>query len=374
MLQERRHWPVVVVGAGPAGLAVSRQLIRRRVEHVVLERGEDVGASWRSFYSSLVLHTGKHLSSLPDLPFERGDPLFTPRPAFVGYLERYAQSLELPVQHRTEVVAATPTDDGWALEIDGDLLRARVLVVATGIAGRPRVPAITGRGAFVGTVRHSIEYRDPQPFVGRRVLVVGAGNSGSEIASELGRAGIATTIAIRSGVLVVPLTVAGVPSQYIGIALRRLPRSIGTAIARASVAIGARRRRDGLPRSTENPLDVIPIVGMHLSDAIREGRVKVRAGLTELTGTTARFADETEAPFDDVILATGFTAAVAWLNGWIALDERGFARRRNRVVSADQGRLLFVGHSYDAGGGLVNIRRDAPLAAEAAVAMLGGGP
>lgn len=372
MLQERRHWPVVVVGGGPAGLAVSQQLVRRHVEHVVLERGEAVGASWRNFYTSLVLHTGKHLSSLPDLPFERQDPLFTPRPAFVDYLERYARTFDLPVRPGTEVVAATPTDDGWSLETDDGALQARVLVVATGIARRPRVPVITGAAMFAGTTRHSIEYRDPRPFEGRRVLVVGAGNSGAEIASELGRAGIATTIAIRSGVLVVPLTIAGVPSQYIGIALRRLPRAIGTTIARASVAIGTRRRRDGLPRSTEDPLDVIPIVGMHLSDAIRQGRVDLRPALTELTTTTARFADRTEAPFDDVILATGFTAAVAWLGGGIALDERGFARRRDRVVSADRRRLLFVGHTYDAGGGLVNIRRDAPLAAEAAAAMLGG--
>ena len=372
MLQERRHWPVVVVGAGPAGLAVSHQLLRRRIEHVVLERGDDVGASWRTFYTSLVLHTGKHLSSLPDLPFGRGDPLFTPRPAFVDYLDRYARTLELPVRSRTEVVAAAPTDDGWSVATDADALSARVLVVATGIAGRPRVPAIPGSETFGGTIRHSIEYRDPVPFAGRRVLVVGAGNSGAEIAAELGRAGVATTIAIRSGVLVVPLTIAGVPSQYIGIALRRLPRAIGTAIARASVTITGRRRRDGLPRSTENPLDVIPIVGMHLSDSIREGRVEVRAGLTELTTATARFGDGTEAPVDDVILATGFTAAVAWLGGEIGLDARGFAQRRDRVVSADRERLLFVGHTYDAGGGLVNIRRDAPLAADAALAMLGG--
>lgn len=371
MLQEPRHWPVVVVGAGPAGLAVSHQLRRRRTEHVVLERGDDVGASWRSFYTSLVLHTGKHLSSLPDLPFERGDPLFTPRPAFVGYLERYARTLELPVRNRTEVVAATPIDEGWSVQTERGVHLARVLVVATGIAGRPRVPAIQGAEAFSGSIRHSIEYRDPQPFAGRRVLVVGAGNSAAEIASELGRAGVATTIAIRSGVLVVPLTVAGVPSQYIGIGLRRLPRAIGTAIARASVMITGRRRQDGLPRSAANPLDVIPIVGMQLSDAIRDGRVDLRAGLTELTATTARYADGTETPIDDVILATGFTAAISWLAGGIALDERGFANRHNRVVSADRDRLLFVGHNYDAGGGLVNIRRDAPLAADAALSMLG---
>ena len=101
--------------------------------------------------------------------------------------------------------------------------------------------------------------------------------------------------------------------------------------------------------------------------------VTLRPGLTDLTPTGARFADGSEAAFDQVVFATGFTAAVGWLDGAIKLDSRGFARRRNRVVSADQPHLLFVGHTYDAGGALVNIRRDAGMAARAAVAMLDDG-
>ena len=203
------------------------------------------------------------------------------------------------------------------------------------------------------------------------MLVVGAGNSAAEIASELGRAGVPTTISIRSGVIVVPLTIAGIPSQYIGIGLRKLPRFIASPIARAAVTRGVRRRRDGLPRSGSNPLDVIPIVGLHLSDAIRSGAVRLRPGLRELGEQTARFADGSEEPIDDVILATGYRAAIGWLDPLVGRDGRGFALRRDRVVSIDRDRLLFVGHTYDAGGGLVNIRRDAPLAAEAAAAIVG---
>ncbi len=373
MLHERRHWPVMVVGAGPAGLAVSHELQRRGLQHVVLERGQAVGTSWRSYYTGLVLHTGKHLSSLPGMPFGRRDPLFAPRARFVEYLERYAGTLRLPIQTGTEARAARHTDGEWEIATTEGTWHAGVLVVATGIASAPLIPSIPGADAFTGGVRHSVAYRDPSPFVGHRVLVVGAGNSGAEIAAELGRAGIETSISVRSGVIVVPLTIAGIPTQYIGIGLRRLPRMIAVPIARGFTAVGARRRGDGLPQSRETPLDVIPLVGLHLSDAIRAGLVTLRPGLTDLTPTGARFADGSEAAFDQVVFATGFTAAVGWLDGAIKLDSRGFARRRNRVVSADQPHLLFVGHTYDAGGALVNIRRDAGMAARAAVAMLDDG-
>ena len=108
---------------------------------------------------------------------------------------------------------------------------------------------------------------------------------------------------------------------------------------------------------------MIPIIGLHLSDAIREGRVEVRAGLSGLTGATARFADGTEAPVDDVILATEFTASVA-CSGVRSGSTRAASPDGESGVGTDRARLLFVGHTYDAGGGLVNIRRDAPLAAD----------
>lgn len=370
MLHERRHWPVVVVGAGPAGLAASHELGRRGVDHVVLERGPGPGQSWRGFYTSLILHTGKHLSSLPGMPFGRTAPLFTPRADFLAYLERYALDQHLPVVPDCDVLGARPDASGWDLETTLGPWQARVLVVATGIASRPRVPSLPGTDEFTGGIRHSIEYRDPTPLLGRRVLVVGAGNSGAEIASELGGAGVETWISVRSGVVVVPLTVAGLPSQYIGIALRRLPRAIAKPIAEAAVELGVRRRRDGLPRSRESALDVIPLVGTHLSAAILAGRVRLRPGLAALTPGGARFADGTETAIDEIVLATGFSAAIDWLPTRVGTDDRGFAERVDRVVSAGLPWLLFVGHTYDAGGGLVNIRRDAPLAAEAAVSML----
>lgn len=364
-----RQLAVIVVGAGPAGLAVSRELATRRIVHVVLERGE-IGASWRRFYDGLVLHTGRHLSSLPGMPIRHSAPLFVPRARFVRYLDDYAAAMRLPVRTGAEITGVRREADGWRLESSDGPWRCRVLVVATGIASSPVIPALPGLAEFGGRVQHSIEYRRPEPFAGRRVLVVGAGNSGGEIAAELARVAAPVSIAIRSGVVVVPREIAGIPSQYLGMLIRRLPRALAAPIVAMATRLRARGLPPSLPRSTASPLDELPLIGMHLPNAIAARTVHVRPGVVGFTAEAVRFADGTEARFDEVIMATGFRAALEPFEGLVQRDNRGFARRIDRVTSADQPDLFFVGHEYDASGGLANIRRDAPDAARRVEAAL----
>ena len=212
---------------------------------------------------------------------------------------------------------------------------------------------------------HSVDYRRPVGFAGRRVLVVGVGNSGGEIGSELANAGARVTIAVRSGANVVPRQIAGIPIQYLSFAMRALPERARTVIAGVFGRLTELRRgKPVLPKPAHGPLDAIPLIGFHLVDAIRAGKVTVRGGVMALTESGAQFTDGVEEPFDDVILATGFTAALAPLGNLVRTDAKGFAVRTDRVTSADQPHLYFVGHSYDATGGLYNIKLDSALAAE----------
>ena len=359
-----RH-AVVVVGGGPAGLATSAELRHRRIEHVVLERGDTVGHSWANLYDSLTLHTGKHLSALPRMPFDRSVPLFPSRQDFVAYLHRYVEALDLPIETGRTVTAIERRNDAWLVRTDRGDVTARDVVVATGIIASPRVPVIPGRERFRGRVMHSVEYRRPEGFAGRRVLVVGVGNSGGEIGSELANAGARVTIAVRSGANVVPRQIAGIPIQYLSFAMRALPKGVRTLLAGLVGRITELRRgKPVLPKPAHGPLDAIPLIGFHLVDAIRAGKVTVRGGVVALTESGAQFTDGIEEPFDDVILATGFTAALAPLGNLVRTDAKGFAVRTDRVTSADQSHLYFVGHSYDATGGLYNIKLDSALAAE----------
>jgi cation diffusion facilitator CzcD-associated flavoprotein CzcO len=358
------HLAVAVVGAGPAGLATSQQLRHRGVAHRVFEQGDAPGHTWANLYDSLTLHTGKHMSSLPGLAFPRSAPLFLPRRDFWDYLRRYVLAFDLPVQTAAAVTRLARSDGVWTLSTSRGVHSADTVVVATGIVANPKRPQFPGEERFTGRISHSVSYRRPDPYRGRRVLVVGVGNSGAEIASEIAHAGGEVTVAVRSGANVVPLTIAGVPIQYVAYWVRKLPRVVQERVVGVVRAVTELRHgKPPLPRPSHSPLDAIPVIGFQLVDAIAAGLVDVRAGVAELTADGARFTDGTLGRFDDIILATGFEPALGLLGGQIQVDPKGFARRQDRVVSVDQPDLYFVGHNYDATGGLHNINRDARLAA-----------
>lgn len=363
---------VVVIGAGPAGLATSYHLMRRGIDHVVLERAEDVAHTWSSLYDSLRLHTGRHLSALPGLPFPRGTKMFVSRAEFVDYLRRYAQKFSLPVVTRAPVIDAWRENDRWVVVSENDhRFESDVLIVATGIVANPRIPLIEGQEQFTGDILHSVNYRNPGPFIGKRVLVVGVGNSGAEIASELGRAGVDVTISVRSGAIVVPLQILGAPIQYLGYLVRKLPRRAQKPLVDGIAKLTELRRgRSPIPKAAVGPLDAIPVIGFHLVDAIRDGLVTLRGGIDHIEENGIHFIGGSIEPFDVVILATGFSPAMGFLRD-PDVDAKGFAKRSDRVMSAGEPGLLFVGHNYDANGGLFNIRIDSKLAADRVASFLG---
>jgi putative flavoprotein involved in K+ transport len=405
---------VIVVGAGPAGLATSYALTQARIDHIVLEAGE-VGQTWATLYDSLVLHTGKHMSALPGSPFSRSTPLFPERATFLEYLRRYATSHALPIQTRTRVSAVRRGEDGWLVDAmqassdadadatDGDdafnrggasqveQFQCRVLVWATGVVSNPSVPDFVGRETFGGEVLHSVDYHRPERFLGRRVLVVGTGNSGGEIAAELAHAGASVAIAARSGTYVVPRTIAGVPIQYAARFMSRLPQRVQRRVQHTMSLIGARLRGPtGLPlpgatdasplappRDSGTPRPPacrnVPLIGFHLTDAIRARLIDVRPAMAAFVADGVRFADGREELFEVVLFATGYRPALGPLDGLVQRDACGFARRSEHVVSLDQPDLYFVGQSYDVRGAILNIGRDAQHVARLIVRTMGRG-
>jgi cation diffusion facilitator CzcD-associated flavoprotein CzcO len=306
----------------------------------------------------------------------RRTPLFPSRLDYHDYLCRYAQRFGIAVEIGTTVHAALPGRRAWQVHTSAGGIEASAIVVATGIVANPCVPVIPGRSDFEaggGRVMHSVDYRRPAPFAGRRVLVVGVGNSGGEIGSELARAGVDVSVAVRSGAHVVPLSLAGVPIQYFAALMRKLPRMAQERISDGVRLLGeVRQGPPVLPRPGHHVLDAIPLIGFHLVDEIRAGRVRVLPGITALLAGGARFSDDSEHPFDDVILATGFRPALEFLPSSITRDARGFAVRTDRVTSAAHPTLFFVGHNYDSRGALLNIAGDAPLAARTLARTLAG--
>jgi len=301
------------------------------------------------------------MSTLPGHGYRPGTPLFPTREQFVEYLRDYAAYASLKVETGSDVRALHRADDEWIAELNGAEVRGAAVVMATGIMSKPMTPVIAGRDSFDGEIIHSVAYRRPDEFRGQRVLVVGVGNSGGEIAAELGHAGAEVTILVRRGANVVPRSIAGVPIQYLSASMKGLPTGVRRRFAR-----GIRRLaelRNGPPVIPYPPwtaADAIPVIGFHLVDAIRAGKVALKVGtIDRLERGGAVFSDRSSGEFDRIILATGFAPALDPLGTLVRRDERGFALRSDNVTSADQPNLWFVGQRYDTTGAIANIKADA---------------
>ena len=214
----------LVVGAGPAGLAVGAALRRKHVPFAMLERNEHVGSSWRRHYDRLHLHTPKRLSALPFVAYPRGFPRYPSRDQVVEYLENYARTFDLRPEFGVDVTRCIRTaDDRWEVRTSRGIRRARHLVIASGFSRVPHRPSWPGLGDFAGAVLHSSEYTHGQRFRAQRVLVVGFGNSGAEIALDLAECGATARYRSAVRVNVVPRDVLRVPITYLALANRNLP-------------------------------------------------------------------------------------------------------------------------------------------------------
>ena len=351
----------VIVGGGPGGLAVSQQLGARNISNLVLERGDRVGWMWDKAYESLRLHTGKHLSSLPGMSFPLGTSLFPTREQLTAYLHDYADRFRLPVRTGVEATGLEGADGAWTVATSAGLVETKAVVVATGIMSSPVVPAFPGLSLYSRTVIHSAKYKRPGAYLEQSILVVGVGNSGAEIASELAEAGVTVALSVRSGATVIPRSIAGIPSHYLGWPMSLLPERLRRQAVRHTGRLGSLLRSGpaSLPRKRDvGGCNYQPVIGRSILEHIRAGRVRVLPGAAEFTRDSVRFTDGSEWRGDTVILATGYRAAMEWMGVYGARDECGFGERQDRVQSAKYPDLYFVGHNYDVPGTLYNIRVD----------------
>lgn len=339
----RRDAPVLIVGAGPAGLATAAMLQRNGIAAHILEAGSGVGNSWNHYYAALRLHTGRRISGLPGYPLPGGYPLFVPRAAFVHYLRAYARHFNLRITPHQRVIRATHDGDHWRVETADTIWEAPVLVAASGIYSKPYTPPLPGLADYGGRLLHSAAYHTAAPFAGLDVLVVGLGNSGAEIARDLATAARSVTVAVRSGITIVPRLTAGIPTSYLAVVLSHLPAPWIAAIRRLT----ARRLQHtlgalGLP---VGPADSFPVIGLELLDLIRAGQVQVAPGLAHCTTDGVCFTDGTCRPFDALILATGYRPALDYLAATIQPPDQKKTRLQIRAAPAPN--LYLVGFWYD---------------------------
>lgn len=323
-----------VIGGGPGGLAAAAALHAQGVRAVVLEKSGDVGASWRRHYDRLHLHTTRRWSALPGLPMPRRFGRWVSRDDVVRYLEKYAEHHGIEVVTGVEVSRVDRAADGtgWRLTASGGReLTGRAVVVATGYNHTPRIPDWTGRDTFTGELLHASEYRNPAPYAGKDVLVVGVGNTGAEIAVDLVEGGASRVrLAVRTVPHIVRRSTAGWPAQATGILVRRLPVALvdraGRLMCRVAVPDLAGQ---GLPRPDTGLYSrvkdgAIPVQDVGLIDAVKRGRVVPVGAVESFDKDAVVLADGERITPDAVIAATGYLRALEPLVGHLGvLDARG---------------------------------------------------
>jgi indole-3-pyruvate monooxygenase len=308
---------VVIVGAGPAGLAVAACLARARIPFLVLEQSDKVGASWRRHYERLHLHTAKAHSALPFFPFPREYPRYPSRAQVIEYLEAYSRPHLPSLRLGQQVVAARRVDGRWRVRTQSASYEAPYLVIAAGSNREPHVPDWPGRTGFRGSLLHSSEYRTGEAFRGQAVLVVGLGNSGGEIAIDLWEHGARPSLSVRGPVSVLPRELLGVPIVAVAIAESILPPRVADALnAPILRAVFGDLSRYGLRMEPSGPVTQIrnrariPLIDVGTIGLIKEGKVAVRPGIERFTADGVTFAGGAHERFDAVIMATGYQPRV----------------------------------------------------------------
>lgn len=355
----------LVIGAGPAGLALGACLKQAGVPSILLEQSDQVGSVWRRHYDRLHLHTDKRNSGLPFSSFPKEYPRYPSRDQLIDYLESYARKFELDIRFGQQVRSAKQANGHWEVQTQDKTYQASNLVIAAGNAREPVIPDWKGRKLYKNRVIHSSEYKNGAQFKGQNVLVVGFGNSGGEIAIDLYEHGAKPGIAVRNAVNVIPRDLFGMPILSIGILQKGMPAWMADAmnapILRAVIGdftqYGLRKLPYG-PATQINEHKRIPLIDVGTMRLIRQGHVTVHPGVQEFTENGIRFEDGSEAQFDAVILATGYLPRVnAFLHGTDVYDEEGTPTSTGRESSAPG--LYFCGYYVSPTGMLREIAMEA---------------
>jgi cation diffusion facilitator CzcD-associated flavoprotein CzcO len=360
----------VIVGAGPAGLAVGKELGARNVRFEILEKESLVASSWHRHYDRLHLHTAKRFSSLPGMPFPANAPTYPSREEVAAYMTAYAERFRLKPRFGVQVERIERRETGgWRVHTnEGDIESSR-LVMACGLNAVPWQPEWPGIGEYAGELLHSAAYRNGDRWRGKRVLVVGAGNSGAEIALDLVERGAKADLCIRGKLRITRRDTLGMPTPLPTILLTKLPLRLADAIALAmlNLTVGDLSKW-GIEAPDVGPIrDIlqrarVPLIDVGTLARIKSGEIAVRKGIERFAPDGVTFVDGQRHAYDAVVLATGFRTGLERLLG----DAEGLFDRYGRISRGGaevRPGLYFVGYSQPATGLLREIGFEARRAA-----------
>lgn len=356
----------IIIGAGPAGLAIAGRLSKLGKTYTILEKSDRVASAWHSHYDRLCLHTVKEHSNLPHLELPEDYPVYVPRLKIIDYWEKYVREMGIQPVFNQEVRAVKRVGDKWIVQTADQTIEAGNVVVATGYNRTPVIPQWPGLQQFKGAFLHSKSYRNAAPFKGQKVLVVGIGNTGAELALDLYENGAQPFISVRSPVNFILRDIGGRPAQKTAIMLGKLPTWAYDFIARQvqRITVGdlsaygiktpAYAPSEGLRKYGK-----VPVIDIGTLALIKERKVTILPDIQQFSEDAVTFVNGETHTFDAVIACTGYRAQIEDFveNGAELLNERGYPRSLWFDEPEWKG-LYFCGFSTPLSGILRNIKMD----------------
>jgi hypothetical protein len=311
---------VCIVGAGPAGLSAARALKRSGIAYDQIERHGDVGGIWdldnpgTPMYESAHFISSRKTSGFFDFPMPDTFPDYPSNRQILRYTRDFATAYGLreAIRFNTAVEAVERAGDGWTVTLDdGSRHDYRAVICATGVNWTPRTPEHPG--TFTGQIRHSSSYRSPLEFRGERVLIVGLGNSGADIACDAAANADAAFVSVRRGYHLIPKHLFGMPIDEFADSGPQLPvrllRPIFAALLRL---VQGDLTKYGLPRPDHRLFESHPLLNSQLVHHLQHGDVAIRPDITRLDGSRVHFTDGSSEEIDLILYATGYDWSIPY--------------------------------------------------------------
>jgi dimethylaniline monooxygenase (N-oxide forming) len=354
---------VCIIGAGSSGIVAAQVLDARRIPFDCFEKGSQTGGNWRyendngmsSAYRSLHINTSRRVMAFKTLPMPDHYPDYPDHFQMAAYFDEFADHFGLrdKIRFRTEVVSAEPVGDEWEVTVedaDGgrETNRYRAVLVANGHHWDPRwpEPAFPGSEEFSGEQMHAHHYREPDVLPGKRVLVLGLGNSATDIAVESSRIADATFLSVRRGAYVIPKYINGKPIDELSNPVTSmLPIAVQRFFASRALGIAAGDMTAyGLPKPDHKLFEAHPTVSSELLPRLGHGDVRVKPNIDRFSGgRTVRFVDGSEEEIDLVVYCTGYKMTFPFFDPKVLSAPDNRLPLYRRVVSADRSGLYFIG-------------------------------
>jgi cation diffusion facilitator CzcD-associated flavoprotein CzcO len=329
---QRNNHRVIVIGAGANGLAVAHALRQRTIPVTIIEKAKRPGDAWYQRHPQLCLNTHRDLSQLPGMVPLADTAAFPTRVDTIRYITEYARRLDVPIDYGVTVTSIERSGGAWSVTTDVGLYHAAHVVIATGLDRVPFIPDWQGREAYRGKLLHAANFGDLASYRGKKVLVVGCGNSGSDVLNHLSTIDTERVyVSVRQGPVVFPRYLYGIPVQRLSPVLSKLPvRVVDAMLALTQFVAFGDLRKWGLPRiersgATRLVKDgIAPAIDDGFVQALKNGLIEVVPTIRSFTPTQVELSDSRCLDVDVVIAATGYrTGLESLLGNSELLDDSG---------------------------------------------------